>query len=166
MKKCLLIAVLVCFLAGCGAPKSFETLSDEYVQPPQPMARETQLALPEEAAVSAITNGEQGSIYLCDGYTIAVQTMDAGDLDSTVRTISGFSKEKLSMMERQLPDHRRYECVWAAAGEGEDQICRAVILDDGNYHYTVTVAAGASDAGELTQTWQSLLGSFSLRTDP
>ena len=165
MKKCLLIAMLVVLLAGCGAPRSFETLSDEYVQPPQPVMRETQLGLPEEAAVSAITNADQGSIYLCDGYTITVQTMDAGDLDATLRTISGYGKDRLNLLERQAADHRRYECVWAAAGEGEDQVCRAVILDDGNYHYTLTLTAGASNAGDLAQTWQELLGSFTLHTD-
>ncbi len=164
MKKCLLIAVLVLLLAGCGAPRSFETLSDEYVRPPQPVMRETQLGLPEEAAVSAITNADQGSIYLCNGYTIAVQTLEAGDLDATLRTISGYGKDHLKLLERQAEDHRRYECVWAAAGEGEDQVCRAVILDDGNYHYTVTVTAGASNAGDLVQTWQELLSAFTLHT--
>ncbi len=165
MKKYLWMIIAVLCLNGCGDPQSYETISDAYAQPPVAVMQETLLALPEEAAVSAITNTEQGSIYLCDGYTVAVQTMAAGDLDATLRTISGYGADKLRVIERKLPTCRRYECVWAAAGEGGDQVCRAVILDDGSYHYTLTVTAGEKTAGKLTETWENLLGSFSLGTD-
>ena len=59
----------------------------------------------------------------------------------------------------------QYEYVWSTPGEAEDQICRGIILDDGFYHYAVTVMADYSQAGELQETWQSVFESVVLSTD-
>ena len=58
-----------------------------------------------------------------------------------------------------------YEYVWSAAGECEEQMCRGIILDDGAFHYAVTVMADYSQAGEQQQTWQELLNSVTINTD-
>lgn len=166
MKKCLTVVMLALLLAGCSEPKSFETMSDHYYEPDLPAAAQISLALPEDAAVSVMENPLTGSIYLCDGYSVTVQTLSAGDLDGTLRDTTGFSREKLLVMEREEHGNRRYECVWAAAGEGEDQVGRAVVLDDGSYHYVLTVMAGADRAGDLAETWQQIIDSFSLSTAP
>ena len=60
---------------------------------------------------------------------------------------------------------KRDDCVWTSAGEGEDQVGRATVWDDGAYHYAVTVMAGESQMRELSDIWQDILGSVSLRTD-
>ena len=54
----------------------------------------------------------------------------------------------------------RYDCAWTAAGETGSRIGRATILDDGNYHYTMTVMADSADAGTLQETWQELFATF------
>jgi len=161
MKKCLTVMMLALLLTGCSEPKTFETMSDVYYEPETPVAAQISLTLPEEAAVSVMNNPLTGSIYLCDGYSVTVQTVSAGDLDATLRDATGFPRENLLVMEREDGTNRRYECVWAAAGEGEDQVGRAVILDDGSYHYVLTVMAGADRAGDLAETWQQIIGSFS-----
>ena len=71
-------------------------------------------------------------------------------------------EDQITMMEREQGDYLRYECVWSAAAEEGEQVARSVILDDGYYHYAVTVMADFASAGELAQTWQELLGSVSL----
>lgn len=164
MKKCLILMLSMLLLAGCSEPKTFETMSDVYYEPELPDAQRIVLSLPEEAAANVMTDDAGGSLYLCDGYSIMVQTMEAGDLDATLRAVSGFSRDQLQIMEREENTNHRYECVWAAAGEGEDQVGRAVILDDGNYHYIISVMAGASVAGDLTAQWQKLVDSVSLGT--
>ena len=121
--------------------------------------REIQLQLPKEATAPVLQSQEGGKLYLCDGYTLTVQTLSAGDIDRTMREVTGFSKDQLTVMETEQMDFRRYDC--AAAEEGE-QVARTVILDDGNYHYAVTVMADFASAGELANTWQSLLASASL----
>ena len=93
---------------------------------------------------------------------VAVQTCVGGNLDSTFRQITGFSKDALTVMERRQGKISRYDCVWTALGEPGEQICRSVILDDGSYHYCVTVMADSITAGDLQQSWQSLLNSVYL----
>lgn len=160
MKRVWIIAVVL-LLAGCTAPKDYETMSDVY-QEPQVEAREVSVSLPEDQTVTAMTDAAGGTLYICDGYSVLVETLDAGDLDRTLRQVSGFNKDKLQIIVREEENVRRMECVWAAAGEGEDQIGRAVILDDGYYHYTLTFMSGASKAAGLTDQWQEIADSFSL----
>ena len=124
--------------------------------------RQLQVSLPKEALTPTLQNAEAGKLYLCDGYTLSVQTMQAGDLDATMRSLTGFSREQLTVMETMKHGIKRYDCVWSAAGEGGDQVARSVILDDGNYHYAVTVMADFASAGDLAATWKSILNTVSL----
>ena len=159
VKKCWVIAVIL-LLAGCSAPKDYETMSDVYNELPAHTAEEIAVFVPQGA--QTLHNEDGSKIYLCDGFSIQIQNLPAGDLDRTLRTVSGFSREQLQIIERTENDHHRIECVWAAAGEGEDQIGRAVILDDGVYHYALTLMGNASDAGELAEKWRQITASFTL----
>ena len=149
-------------LSGCGAQETFETVSDVQVQSVSATARQVLLTLPEEAAVCVFEDAKAGSLYLCDGYSISLQTLQGGDLDRTLRHVTGYGREQLTLMQTRQGETKRYECVWSAAGEGEDQVGRAVILDDGSYHYVLTAMTGESHAGELAETWQEIFGSFGL----
>lgn len=163
-KKLAIMALLCVLLTGCTAKETFETVDDLYVQPAaQPQF--LHLDMPEEAAVPTLEHETTGSIYLCDGYTMTVQVLPGGSLDTTLAQLTGFPSDRLTTMHTKQADVDRYECVWTAAGEGEDQVGRLVVLDDGSYHYAVTVMAPAETAGQLTKTWQKLLNSAVLSTD-
>ena len=99
-------------------------------------------------------------MYLCDDYTITVQTFASGDLNKTLQTATGYGKDKLQIMRTHANNAKRYECVWTAAGEGETQVGRTCVLDDGSYHYVLTVMAAEKQAGALMQTWNALMESF------
>lgn len=159
MKKACIILGLVAMLCGCAAQPVFETVSDQADMPVMAEVRQLQIALPKEATAPTLQSEESGKLYLCDGYTLSVQTMEAGDLDATLRSVSGFSREQLTVMETLKHGIKRYDCVWSAAGEGGDQVARAVILDDGSYHYAVTVMADFASAGNLSATWKQILDS-------
>lgn len=165
MKKCWVVFVLILLLTGCDGQAVFETMSDDYAQPVMAQMQQISVSLPEEAIMPSMENGDSGKIYLCDGYTLTVQTMQAGDLDRTLCQTTGFPKDQLTVMETEVDGVKRYDCVWSAAGEGGDHVGRATVLDDGSYHYVVTVMAEFSAAGDLTQTWQDIMGSVTLRTD-
>lgn len=162
MKKCWIMLALALLLPGCGTQETMETVSDVYDAPVMAQVQQVELTLPEGAAVPSMENPEAGRIYLCDGYTLTVQTGEAGDLDKTLRQVTGYKKEQLTLMETQRGGVTRYECAWSAAGEGGDQVCRAVILDDGSYHYAVTAMTDSAKAGELTAVWQGILDSVRL----
>ncbi|MBQ6851433.1 MAG: hypothetical protein IJO04_00155 [Oscillospiraceae bacterium] len=162
MKKCWILMIALLFLTGCGAQETFEKVSDVYVQPVSSIIQQVILDIPDDAGIEVLQSADSGKIYLCDGYTITVQTMVSGDLDKTVRTVTGYGAKELELLQTRQSGLKKYECVWSAAGEAETQIGRACILDDGDYHYVVTVMAGESVAGTLRQTWQELFASFRL----
>ena len=162
MKKWLWILAIVLALSGCGKPESFETVSDEVLEPTLPVAADTVFWLPGEASQAVFQDGEQKELYLCGDFTAAVQTFAGGDLDATLRSVTGFSRERLQLIGRKDPVGTRYVCAWTSAGETGDLVGRTVVLDDGNYHYTLTLTADASKSGDLALTWQDISASFTL----
>ncbi|MBQ9837932.1 MAG: hypothetical protein IJO56_00345 [Oscillospiraceae bacterium] len=162
MKKgCFLLVLMLC-LYGCSQPKDLETVSDGYVEPAPAEMRQILLTLPEEAARPVSVNETGERLYVCDGYSIMLQTLEAGDLDGTLRSVTGYSRSELTVMSQQLPHLRRYDCVWTSAGEGGDQVGRTAVLDDGSYHYCLSVMADCAEAGDLEQVWSRLFRSFTL----
>lgn len=162
MKRCWMLLVLTLVLSGCGAQQTFETVSDVYDVPAMAQMQQVELSLPKDAAAASMENPDAGKLYLCDGYTLTVQTMEAGDLSRTLRQLTGYAKDQLTVIETQRGGITCYESVWSTAGEGGDHVGRAVILDDSHYHYAVTVMADCSAAGELTPVWQEILDSVKL----
>lgn len=157
MKKLwITIFLAALMLTGCGAKEVFETLGNVLIEPGNTIAREIHMALPDDAAVRSM-EGQTGTIYLCDGYEIMVETLVAGNLNATLQTLTGFCREDLTVMQTQRDDLVCYECVWSSAGEAGDQVSRTMILDDGYYHYCVTFCAAFQDSGSLQQQWQAII---------
>ena len=161
MRKLCLVFLLTLMMAGCGTQETFETISDEPVQPVSAEVREILLVLPPDAA-SPVSESENGQIYLCGDYDICCQTLQSGDLDATVRTVSGYGRENVTILETMQGDYKRYDFVWASAGETGDRLGKAAILDDGNYHYCLSVLGDANVADQYRGIWQSLFDSFGL----
>ncbi len=161
MKKFGFLLCLLLLLSGCAA-ESMETVSDDLAQSVMAPAQEITINLPDHAASPVVDKDDGDRLYLCDGYVLAVQTMDSGDLDRTARSLSGFGRDSLTMLQTQTGQCKRYEWVWSAAGEGGDQLCRATVLDDGSYHYCLTAMADASEAGALEEQWDQIFSSFAV----
>ncbi len=161
MKKFVIILCLSMLLTGCAA-RSRETVSDDLVEDVMAQARTIELDLPYHAAAPVINTTDGGKLYLCDGYVLTVQTMAAGDLNRTANSLSGFGRDGLTMLETKTGSNKCYEWVWSAAGEGGDQLGRAMVLDDGAHHYCLTAMTDAETAGALEVEWDQIFGSFSL----
>ena len=159
MKKCCMILLCALLLCGCGAEETFETVSDEYAQSVMKEERSIQLTVEDGATV---LKGTTGTMYLCDGYEVTEEVMSSGNLGGTLKTLTGYETDDLTVIETASSDMKRYECAWAAAGEGGDVVGRAVVMDDGVYHYCVTVLAAAEDAPSLLPVWNAILNSITL----
>lgn len=155
------IVVLALALCGCAARETFETLGDVPGGAEPAERRAVSLELPKEAA-SPVMDSERGQLYLCTDYEIGLQTLAAGDLNKTVQAVTGYGMDALTVMKTELEGLDRYDLVWTAAGENGQQMARAAILDDGNYHYVLTAQAAAEKAGELHSTWNDIFESFGL----
>lgn len=160
MKIIVWIAIVCVLLTGCGA-ETFETLGDiAHVASTEPPLREILLAFPDSATV--LTASGPDCLYTCENYTMSLQMLPAGDTRSTIVSLCGYKPEQLTVLESSTGQFKRYDWVWTAAGENADVICRAALIDDGNYHYSLCVSAVASDAGLLTEAWNALFASFTL----
>lgn len=160
MKKLLLLLCAMLMLTGCSV-QTFEKVED--LNDVQALATPATLLmdLPEEAAAPAM-QGSSGTLYFCGDYDIMVEVMPSGNLNSTFQTLTGFEREELDLMQTIRCGVDCYEGVWSAAGEAGDHVGRVLILDDGNYHYCVSVMAMAEDAGQCAEDWNQLLESVAL----
>ena len=159
MKKYCLILALLMLLTGCSAAETYETLGDIDMTPV--LQEERNVVVTVEEGAQQI-RGESGTIYLCDGYTVTVEVLTGGNISATFQSLTGFGVDDLTVIETSVGDVGRFECVWTAAGEGGDSIGRAAVLDDGAYHYCITVQSAANDAAALQMTWQEIFDSFRL----
>ena len=161
MKKYCVLLLMGLLLCGCKQQETMETISDEMLLPVMAQPRNIAVALPGEAALPVVEN-DAGRIYLCDEYEIVLQTLDGGDLDRTMQTVSGLERDQLTIMETFADDVNRYEFVWTSAGERGEQLGRGVILDDGSYHYCLSVLRNAEKADKSQINWNQVFGTFKL----
>lgn len=161
MKKYVILTVLMLLLCGCGTSETYETVADEYLQPVMAEPREVRVDLPEESVMPAMET-EKGTLYLCEDYDVILQILDSGDLEATVRAVSGFDMEDLTLIQTAAGEIDQYEFVWSAAGESGQQIGRATVLDDGNYHYVLSATIDAQRMEEYQEVWNGIFESFHL----
>lgn len=148
-------------LIGCSQEMTFETVADELLQSVMAQPREISVRLPDDALAPVLDSDAQ-QMYVSEEYEIVIETLSAGDLDATIQAISGYSRDNVTIMETQWDDVTRYDFVWASAGEEGDRLGRAVILDDGNYHYCMSALRDADTTKTSQIVWSDVFGSFSL----
>ncbi len=141
MKKLLFVLVSVLILSGCGTQEKevFETIGNVSVQEQDlPAAGVIDIYLPEQAA--AQTMAEDGvQVYSWDGYEVRMETRSAGDIIKTMQEITGMNTEELTVMKQKKGDITLYQTVWSTTGEDGILCGRAMVADDGNYHYCVSL---------------------------
>lgn len=158
MKRFGLLLMVALLLCGCGAVETMETVADEWVIPVAAKPKELRLELPGEALACAMES-DTGRMYFGDSYEVLVQTFSSGDLNDTLTELTGFPREELTVMQTQNGDIDRWEFAWAAAGEHGERIGRGVILDDGEYHYCLSVLQDA-DVTDCQIVWSEVFRSF------
>ncbi len=161
MKKLWIILALMMLLSGCSAAPTFETISDDHAGVQTALPGKLRFAIPEDASAQVLQS-DAGTVYFCDGYEITVQTFCAGDINSTIQQLTGYTSESITVMETEENNVSTYACAWICAGENGDHIGRSLILDDGQYHYCLSVMAHAQEAGSLLDSWQELFSSAAL----
>lgn len=161
MRRICWILALGLILSGCGTAETYETVADEMLLPVMAEPSEIWVALPEDSVMPAMES-ENGALYICGDYDVAVQTLTAGDLDATVRTVSGYGMDDLTVIQTAAGELDKYEFVWTMAGELGQEIGRATVLDDGNYHYVLSATIDAELISEYQEVWNGIFESFSL----
>lgn len=161
VKKCLMMLILPLLLAGCAAQETLETVADPVVEIMAPKPAQISVRLPD-GAVAPVLDSDAEQVYSAEDYEIMIETLSAGDLDATIQKLSGYDRENLTVMETQQGDASRYEFVWTSIGEHGSRLGRGVILDDGNYHYCLSVLRDSQTKRNTQIVWSDVFESFSL----
>lgn len=157
----ILVAALLALglLSGCASEATFETVADVWADETLPPPASICVALPGETALP-VMESDSGRVYLSNDYEVYLQTVEAGDLEGTVKSMSGYSPDQLTVLTTTRDGMDRHEFVWACTGETGDWLGRGVILDDGNYHYTMTVLRSAETLETSQVVWDGVFNSF------
>lgn len=161
MKRCVWLLLLAGLLCGCAAEETYETISDEWIVPVMAQPREVTVRLPDNA-VAPVLEQDSRQLYMAEDYEIMLETHASGDLDATLQNVSGYGKEQLTILETRQEDAARYDFVWTTIGEKGDRLGRGVILDDGNYHYCLSVLRDADQTKKTQVVWRDVFASFAL----
>lgn len=159
--KIVLLMLLAVLLAGCGKKEVYETVNDEMVQSVSAQPREILFDLAQEPVMPAMES-DSGTLYLCGDFDVLVHTCQSGDLQNTVREVSGFLPEELTVIQTGNGEVDRYEFVWTSATDLGQQIGRATVLDDGAYHYILSATVDAELIEEYQEIWNGIFESFQL----
>lgn len=160
MKKVAIALLAALLLSGCGAKETLETISDD-IQPVLAEPAQISVRLPDNA-VSPVLESDSEQVYFSEDYEISIETRASGDLGGTITALTGFDPEQLTVMHTEPDGIDRYEFVWASAGEKGDRLGRAVVLDDGSYHYCMSVLRDAESPRKTQVVWSDVFSSFSL----
>lgn len=155
------VILLAALLAGCGKTEVFETVHDDMVQSVSVQPREVFFDLAQEPVMPAMES-DSGTLYLCGDFDVVVHTCQSGDLQNTVKEVSGFLPEELTVIQTGEGDVDKYEFVWTSATDLGQQIGRATVLDDGNYHYILSATVDAELMEEYQEIWNGIFESFQL----
>ena len=161
MKFIAAILMISLLLAGCGAEETMETVADELVLPVMAQPKNIHVTLPGETALP-VMESDNGRIYVCEDYEVVIQNYPSGDLNATIEELSGYTMDRLTVITTQQDGMDRYDFVWASAAEQGDQLGRGVILDDGVYHYVMTLLRSAEKADASPVVWDGVFSSFRL----
>jgi len=159
--KIVMLMLMAALLTGCGKTEVYETVQDEMAQSVSAQPREIVFDLAQEPVMPAMES-DSGTLYLCGDFDVVVHTCQSGDLNSTVREVSGFLPEELTVIQTENAEVDRYEFVWTSATDLGQQIGRAAVLDDGNYHYILSATVDAELIEEYQEIWNGIFESFQL----
>jgi len=159
MKKWWMLILTAVLLTGCGSRETLETVADELAVPVMAQPKRIQAKLPGEAAMPTVES-DSGRLYLCQDYEIMLQTLAGGDLDATLRSVTGYGREDLTVLETLRSDMPCYEFTWSCAGEAGDRVGQGILLDDGTYHYCMTALWDAEKSEDLQIIWSEIFSSF------
>ena len=107
MKRWVWILLSALVLSGCGGEEAMETVADEWLVPVMAQPREISLRLPEEL-VMPVLEQDSRQLYMGEGYELMVDVLDAGDLSNTVRSMCGYEKENLTVIQTRQRNIRSW----------------------------------------------------------
>lgn len=163
MKKCVMWIVMALLLTGCAAEPVYETIGDvcgnsEPVGSPGTM----DFALPDGAQMEVLEEDDDCKSYAVGEWEIWTEVYTGGDLSATIEQVTGLGAEALTVIESPAQELACHETVWSTTGEDGVKVGRTAVLDDGAYHYCISVMVPEEDAAEVGDFFSQILQSVTI----
>lgn len=163
MKIRVVIMLLLVFImfGGCQKGEDLEVIADDWKETLVQEPAHVQFNVPDDVSLE-VMSGNDWKVYQGDYYQILVQHYPSGDLDRTLKDICGYTKEDLTVIEITGEDIDKYLFGWSAVSEEGELVGRCAVLDDGRFHYCLSVLVNAEKSGELRGIIDSVFASYSI----
>lgn len=169
MKKiCLLLAGLL-LLCGCQAEPQWETVDDDVAAVSAPVQEPCAITfgVPTDATEELRSEEADRSIYVQDAgdYEIISDVIEASDLDSAVRQVSGFETKNLDLVETSRFGLPEYQFAWTSESDEGRRISRASLVEDGSYYYALIFSVREGAGTTYDDCAEAVFSSFGLYGD-
>ena len=162
MKKGIAFVLLLMMLTGCGTEPEFETMGNIQYEPEViPQAGYISVMIPAAAAEEVMADSTLGKRFTWDQNEIRLETLEAGDLARTLRMITGMDPEKLTVISQKRDGMNTWQTVWSTSGEDGILVGRALIADDGYYHYCMSLLS--PEQTDSAEVYEDLVSTFTIR---
>lgn len=163
MKRLLVLMMAAALMSGCAAEPVYETIGNA-MEDTQPVISpgKIELVLPEEAEMQVIEDEYGSKSYRIGDREVWTQICDGGDVSATLEKVTGIRADALTVMEHQVLDMPCHEIAWITTNEEGTFVARTAVLDDGNYHYCVSLMMPEADAEKLGDSFSELLSGVSI----
>lgn len=163
MKKGICLLLVLMLLSGCASEPVYETLGDVW-ENTEPVAApgQIELALTDEAQMEAMESSDGAKVYRYGISEIRTEILTSGDLAATLSRITGMDCDMLTVIQREQDGMAIYETAWSVMGDEGMTLARAMVADDGAYHYCVSVIIPEEQAQQVSQVFQTIIDSVSI----
>lgn len=162
MKKCVVWMMVALLLTGCAAEPVYENIGDVWANSePVGSPGTIEFSLPDGAQMEVLEDSDS-KCYTVGEWEIWTQVYPGGDVRSTMEQETGIGGDALTIIERQTQEMSLYETAWSTTGEDGMKVGRTAVLDDGTYHYCVSVMVPETDAGEAGEFYNQILDSVTV----
>lgn len=162
MRKLVWVFLLMMVLTACGEETEpvFETIGEVEYDAVSAEPAPVSVWVPEDAVAEAMADETAGECYVWENCELRVETVAGGDIRRTMENLTGISAENLTVMEYERGGIQIYQTVWSTTGEEGIFLGRAMVADDGNYHYCVSLLSPETE--DVDETYAQICASFSI----
>lgn len=163
LKKGIIWIMTALLLTGCAAEPVYETIGNVWDNPePVASAASMEFSLPDGAEMEVLSEESGSKSYRVGNWELWTEVYPGGDVSATLEQVTGMDADALTVIQRQVGNMDCHETTWTTTDEEGVNVARAAVIDDGNYHYCISLMVPEEDAQEVGNFFEEILYSVNL----
>lgn len=165
MKKGIIWIMAALLLSGCAGDTEpvYETIGNVWEnEEPVSAPASIEFAVPDGAEMEAVSTDSEVKIYRIGDWELWTQALDGGDLRATFEQLTGMDWDALTVVNHPVGEKNVYETAWTAMDEEDTYIIRAAVIEEGDYHYCLSLMALEDNSRTVGQFFTEILENVNL----